>query len=102
MLELATIGGARCLNLDYKIGSLTGKRGDVIMVSLVAPNLGVGPGPANLLVNSASQANVDFVAVDGRMLKREGKLTNVDVRKLTHGRRRPSEGLANERTGSSD
>lgn len=54
MLELATIGGARCLNLDDTIGSLTpGKRGDVIMVSLLAPNLGVGPDPANLLVNSA-------------------------------------------------
>ncbi len=82
VLELATIGGARCLNLESTIGSLTpGKRGDVIMVSLLAPNLGVGADPANLLVNSAAPANVDFVAVDGRILKREGKLTNVDVRK---------------------
>ena len=46
VLELATIGGARCLNLDDTIGSLTpGKRGDVIMVSLLAPTLGVGPDP---------------------------------------------------------
>jgi 5-methylthioadenosine/S-adenosylhomocysteine deaminase len=82
VLELATIGGARCLNLDHTIGSLTpGKRGDVIMVSLLAPNLGVGPDPANLLVNSAAPANVDLVAVDGRILKREGRLTNIDVRK---------------------
>lgn len=82
VLELATIGGARCLNLDDTIGSLTpGKRADVIMVSLLAPNLGVGPDPANLLVNSAAPANVDLVAVDGRILKREGKLTNIDVRK---------------------
>ena len=82
VLELATIGGARCLNQDDMIGSLTpGKRGDVIMVSLLAPNLGIGPDPANLLVNSAAPANVDFVAVDGRILKRDGKLTNVDVRK---------------------
>ena len=82
VLELATIGGARCLNLDDTIGSLTpGKRADVIMVSLLAPNLGVGPDPANLLVNSAAPANVDLVAVDGRILDREGKLTNIDVRK---------------------
>ncbi len=82
VLELATIGGARCLNLEDSIGSLTpGKRADVIMVSLLAPNLGVGADPANLLVNSAAPANVDFVAVDGRILKRDGKLTNVDVRK---------------------
>jgi hypothetical protein len=51
------------------------------MVSLLAPNLGVGPDPANLLVNSAAPANVDLVAVDGRILKRDGKLTNIDVRK---------------------
>ena len=51
------------------------------MVSLLAPNVGVGADPANLLVNSAAPANVELVVVDGRILKRNGKLTNVDVRK---------------------
>ena len=61
VLELATIGGARCLDLDDKIGSLTpGKRADLIMVSLLAPNMASVPDPANLLVNSAAPANVDW------------------------------------------
>ena len=83
VLELATIGGARCLGLDDKIGSLTpGKRADVIMVSLVAPNMSIGPDPANLLVNSAAPSNVDLVVVDGRILKRNGQLTNMDVKQV--------------------
>lgn len=83
VLELATIGGARCLGLDGKIGSLTpGKRADLIMVSLLAPNLSVGSDPANLLVNSAAPGNVDLVVVDGRVLKRDGRLTSVDVKQV--------------------
>jgi len=85
VIELATIGGARCLGLDDQIGSLTpGKRADLIMVSLLAPNMSVGPDPANLLVNSAAPANVELVVVDGRILKRDGSLTNVDVKRSLH------------------
>jgi cytosine/adenosine deaminase-related metal-dependent hydrolase len=81
VLELATIGGARCLGLDDKIGSLTpGKRADLIMVSLLVPNMTIGPDPANLLVNSAAPSNVDLVVADGRILKKDGKLTNIDVK----------------------
>ena len=84
-VEMATIGGARCLGLDDHIGSLTpGKRADLIMVSLLAPNMSVGPDPANLLVNSAAPANVERVVVDGRILKRDGKLTHVDVKRSLH------------------
>ena len=82
VLELATIMGARCLGLDREIGSLTpGKRADLIMVSLLAPNMAVGPDPANLLVNSAAPANVELVVVDGRVLKRAGRLTHIDTRR---------------------
>jgi 5-methylthioadenosine/S-adenosylhomocysteine deaminase len=85
VIELATIGGARCLGLDDQIGSLTpGKRADAIMVSLLAPNMSVGPDPANLLVNSAAPANVELVVIDGRILKRDGTLTHVDVKRSLH------------------
>ena len=85
VIELANIGGARCLGLDDRIGSLTpGKRADLIMVSLLAPNMSVGPDPANLLVNSAAPANVELVVVDGRILKRDGRLTHVDVKRSLH------------------
>ena len=51
------------------------------MVSLLAPNMSVGPDPANLLVNSAAPANVELVVVDGRILKRDGRLTHMDTRR---------------------
>ena len=69
VIELATIGGARCLGMDEKIGSITpGKQGDIIMISLLAPNMAIGPDVANLIVNSAAPSNVEFVSVDGRIL----------------------------------
>jgi cytosine/adenosine deaminase-related metal-dependent hydrolase len=38
--------------------------------------------PAYLLVDSAQPANVDTVIVDGRILKRRGQLTAVDVKQV--------------------
>jgi 5-methylthioadenosine/S-adenosylhomocysteine deaminase len=79
VLELATIGGARSMGLDAKIGSLVpGKRADLIMVDTRALNLAVFTEPAHMLVEAAQPANVDTVVIDGRILKRGGRLTTVD------------------------
>jgi cytosine/adenosine deaminase-related metal-dependent hydrolase len=79
-LELGTIDGARSIGMDTRIGSLKlGKRADVIMVSTQELNMGVFTDPAHMLVESAQAANVDTVIVDGRILKRGGKLTAVAV-----------------------
>jgi cytosine/adenosine deaminase-related metal-dependent hydrolase len=97
VLELATIGGARSMGLDGVIGSLTpGKRADLIMVDTRAVNLAVLTEPAHMLVEAAQPANVDTVMIDGRIVKRSGRLTNIDVddvidsaaRALTQLRRR--------------
>jgi cytosine/adenosine deaminase-related metal-dependent hydrolase len=82
-LELATIEGARSMGLDHLVGSLTpGKRADLIMVSERGPNLAPRTDPARLLVTAAQPSNVDTVMVDGRLLKRDGQLTGVDVAKV--------------------
>jgi 5-methylthioadenosine/S-adenosylhomocysteine deaminase len=79
-LSLGTIEGARSLGLGEVTGSLTpGKRADVICVSTGEPNLGVLTDPAHMLVTAAQPANVDTVIVDGRVLKRAGALTAVDL-----------------------
>jgi cytosine/adenosine deaminase-related metal-dependent hydrolase len=83
-LEIATINGARALGLADHIGTLSpGKRADLIMVSTRGANMGVLSDPAHLLVESATPANVDTVVVDGRILKRNGKLIHIDVEGLT-------------------
>jgi cytosine/adenosine deaminase-related metal-dependent hydrolase len=84
VLRLATIDGARTLGLDAVTGSLAvGKRADVIVVSVDAPNLGVLTDPARLLVTAASPRDVDVVVVDGRILKRDGVVTAVDIADVT-------------------
>ena len=80
VLELATIEGARSMGMADRIGSLVpGKRADLIMVDTRAINIGVFTDPAHLLVEAAQPSNVDTVMVDGRILKRAGRLVGVDA-----------------------
>src|ERR1700733_10482021 len=82
-LELGTIEGARSMGLDDKIGSLKpGKRADLIMINTNALNMGVVTDPAHLVLEATGPENVDTVVVDGRLLKRGGKLAAIDTRKV--------------------
>src|SRR5215467_4239550 len=83
VLELATIEGARSMGMDARIGSLApGKRADLIMVNTRAVNLAVLGDPAHMVVEAVQPANVDTVMVDGRILKRGGKLTAIDTARI--------------------
>ena len=80
VLELGTIEGARAMGIADKVGSIkVGKRADVIMVSTRDINLGVFGDPAHMLVTAAQPSNVDTVIVDGRLLKRYGKLVHLNA-----------------------
>jgi cytosine/adenosine deaminase-related metal-dependent hydrolase len=83
VLEMGTMGGARALGLDAHIGSLTpGKRADLILVRTDAINMAPMADPVRMIVQAAQPANVDTVMVDGRILKRDGKLTTLNVAKV--------------------
>ncbi len=80
VLELGTIDGARSLGIEDRVGSLKpGKRADIIMISTQHPNMGVFTDPSHLVVEATQASNVDTVVVDGRILKRGGKLTAMPV-----------------------
>jgi 5-methylthioadenosine/S-adenosylhomocysteine deaminase len=80
VLELGTIDGARTLGIADRVGSLKpGKRADVVMISLRWPNMGVFTDPSHLVVEATQPENVDTVIVDGRILKRSGKLTAMAI-----------------------
>ena len=80
ILELATIEGARSMGVDKQVGSLTqGKRADLIMIDARAINIGPFTDPYYMLVDAAEAANVDTVIVDGRVLKRDRRLTTIDT-----------------------
>jgi cytosine/adenosine deaminase-related metal-dependent hydrolase len=82
------------MGIGDAVGSLTpGKRADVIMVDTRAVNLAVMTEPAHLLVEAAQPANVDTVIVDGRIVKRGGRLTTVDVGEVVDSAGRALTGL---------
>ena len=94
VLELATIEGARSMGIDGSVGSLkAGKRADLIMVDTRALNLAMLTEPAHLLVEAAQPANVDTVVIDGRVLKRGGRLTTLDVGAIIDAAARASTGV---------
>jgi 5-methylthioadenosine/S-adenosylhomocysteine deaminase len=79
-LEMATINGARALGLAGRVGSLTaGKQADIVLLRTTDLNMTPLGEVRTALVRSATPANVDSVIVDGRFLKRGGRLLHVDV-----------------------
>jgi 5-methylthioadenosine/S-adenosylhomocysteine deaminase len=87
-LEVGTIGGAWSMGIDDKVGSLTpGKRADLIMISPNALNMAVVTDPAHVVLEATTPENVDTVVVDGRILKRGGKLVAVDTAEVIAGAR---------------
>jgi 5-methylthioadenosine/S-adenosylhomocysteine deaminase len=82
-LELGTIGGAQSMGIDDKVGSLKpGKRADLIAINTNALNMAVMTDPAHLVLEATGPENVDTVVVDGRILKRGGKLAAIDTPKV--------------------
>ena len=77
-LYWATMGGARAMKLDHKIGSLTpGKQADLALIDTRGMNLfGAMPGgdPAHAIVLYAEAADVDSVMIAGKFVKRGGRL----------------------------
>jgi cytosine/adenosine deaminase-related metal-dependent hydrolase len=83
VLELATINGARDLDIADRVGSLTpGKRADLILVRATDINMAPLGDPVQAIVRSAQPYNVDTVVVDGRVLKRGGQMTAVDIERV--------------------
>lgn len=87
-LEIGTISGARAMGIDDKVGSLKpGKRADLVMISPNSLNMAVVTDAAHLILESTGPENVDTVMVDGRVLKRNGKLTSIPVDDVIGGAR---------------
>jgi cytosine/adenosine deaminase-related metal-dependent hydrolase len=83
VLEFATIDGARACGLDSKVGTLTpGKRADIIIVR--ADSFGMTPlnNPIGAFVYNAHPGLVDTILVDGKIVKRDGKLVGVDAKRV--------------------
>lgn len=82
VVELATIGGARVLNLDDKIGSLEpGKLADIIIIETESPNMVPNYDAYATLVFQANGSNVDTTIVNGKIIVENKKLKTYDMKK---------------------
>ena len=77
-LNWATLGGARALKLDHKIGTLTpGKQADIVMIDARGMNIFPalpGGDPAHAIVMYAETSDIEHVLIAGKFAKRDGKL----------------------------
>ncbi|HAS8351397.1 TPA: amidohydrolase [Vibrio vulnificus] len=92
VVEMATIGSARALHMDDKIGSLeTGKLADIIVVDTKAPNMVPVYSPYAALVYGANGANVRHTIVDGVILMEDRQLLTVNENEIIQDAQRFAE-----------
>jgi 5-methylthioadenosine/S-adenosylhomocysteine deaminase len=77
---MATIEGARALDLEEEIGSLeAGKRADLIVVGTGGFHQRPYSNPYSLLVYSTKAADVETVIVEGRVVVEGGHVLTLDA-----------------------
>lgn len=80
LLELATIEGAKVLDMEDKIGSLeVGKKADITLINMRKPHLQPSIDPIADLVYFGNGNDVDTVIVDGNVVVRGGEILTVDL-----------------------
>ncbi|WP_377152728.1 amidohydrolase family protein [Roseateles sp. UC29_93] len=83
VLRAATVNGARAAGLEDRVGMLTpGKAADLIMVRTQGAAVFPVTNAIATIVQAVERADVDTVAVGGRLRKRGGRLVDVDLARL--------------------
>jgi 5-methylthioadenosine/S-adenosylhomocysteine deaminase len=81
VLEMATLGGARALGMEDRIGSLeAGKRADLVIVDVRDPRLVPMYDPVSHLVYATKGADVRHVIVEGEVILRDRDVLTLDER----------------------
>ncbi len=82
-IEMASLGGAKGLNMADELGSLTvGKKADLVMYDLTSLSLLPRTDPIGLLVLGRPTNVVDSVWVNGKQIVADGKVKTIDVDNL--------------------
>jgi 5-methylthioadenosine/S-adenosylhomocysteine deaminase len=82
-VEMASLGGAKGLNLADKLGSITiGKQADLVLYDLTNLSLLPRTDPIGLLVLGRPSNVVDSVWVNGKQIVADGKVTTINVDEL--------------------
>ncbi len=79
-VEMASLGGAKGLNMAEQLGSLTvGKKADLVLYDLTSLSLLPRTDPIGLLVLGRPTNVVNSVWVNGKQIVAEGKVTTINV-----------------------
>lgn len=82
-VEMASLGGAKGLNIADKLGSITiGKQADLVLYDLTNLSLLPRTDPIGLLVLGRPTNVVDSVWVNGQQIVADGKVTTINVDEL--------------------
>lgn len=83
VIDMATMGAAKALHMEDKIGSLeVGKLADIIVIDTKAPNMVPVYNPYSALVYSANSANVRHSIVAGKVIMKDREMLTVDETKI--------------------
>lgn len=83
VIDMATMGAAKALHMEDKIGSLeVGKLADIIVIDTKAPNMVPVYNPYSALVYSANSANVRHSIVAGKIIMKDREILTVDETKI--------------------
>lgn len=83
VLDLATLGGATCLNIQNNLGSIEeGKIADLIMIDMKKPHLTPLHDPISQLVYATKGTDVCTTIVNGIPLMLEKKFLTIDFEKI--------------------
>ena len=79
LVRMATINGAKALQLDHIIGSLeVGKRADLIVLDADSPSLTPSFEPHTTIATCVTRADVRHVLVDGQIVVRDRECLTID------------------------
>ncbi|KAI9038645.1 Metallo-dependent hydrolase [Aspergillus affinis] len=85
VLRMGTMGGAEVMHLENLVGSITpGKKVDLVLFRCDDIDTVPVMDPVGTVVFHTSPGNIDTAIVDGRIVKRDGKLVGVDWASLRH------------------
>ena len=82
-IEMATINGARAIGMDHEIGSLeTGKKADLIIITMKRPEWYPLYSEVQNLVYSASGDSVETVFIDGKIIMEDRRVLTVNEEEI--------------------
>ena len=82
-IKLSTLGAARCLRIEDKVGSLEpGKLADIIAIDLSNSHQVPTHDPTSAIIHTANQNNILMTMINGKILYDNGHVSGIDVERV--------------------